>query len=120
MMGFPPDPTRWQDEQGQANLAVRAAGETIRALPQAEPLAAAQLARIAARIRTERPHRLHRWVPVAVALLLGIATAASAARLNILPGWLTGAKPKTLATATGWIASYRILGLRPLEVLREE
>jgi len=25
-----------------------------------------------------------------------------------------------LAIATGWIASYRILGLRPLEVLREE
>jgi putative ABC transport system permease protein len=25
-----------------------------------------------------------------------------------------------LATATGWIASYRILGLRPLQVLREE
>jgi putative ABC transport system permease protein len=25
-----------------------------------------------------------------------------------------------LATATGWIASYKILGLRPLEVLREE
>jgi putative ABC transport system permease protein len=25
-----------------------------------------------------------------------------------------------LATATGWIASYSILGLRPLEVLREE
>ena len=25
-----------------------------------------------------------------------------------------------LATATGWIASYRLLGLRPLEVLREE
>ena len=25
-----------------------------------------------------------------------------------------------LATATGWIASYRVLGLRPLEVLREE
>jgi putative ABC transport system permease protein len=25
-----------------------------------------------------------------------------------------------LATATGWVASYRILGLRPLEVLREE
>ena len=99
MMGFRPDPTRWQDEQGQANLAVRAAGETIRALPQAEPLAAAQLARIAARIRTERPHRLHRWVPVAVALLLGIATAASAARLNILPGWLTGARPKTLVAA---------------------
>ena len=25
-----------------------------------------------------------------------------------------------LATVTGWIASYRILGLRPLQVLREE
>jgi putative ABC transport system permease protein len=25
-----------------------------------------------------------------------------------------------LATATGWMASFRILGLRPLEVLREE
>jgi putative ABC transport system permease protein len=25
-----------------------------------------------------------------------------------------------LAAATGWIASYRILGLRPLQVLREE
>lgn len=25
-----------------------------------------------------------------------------------------------LATGTGWLASYRILGLRPLEVLREE
>jgi len=25
-----------------------------------------------------------------------------------------------LATATGWLASYRVLGLRPLEVLREE
>jgi len=25
-----------------------------------------------------------------------------------------------LATGTGWVASFRILGLRPLEVLREE
>jgi putative ABC transport system permease protein len=25
-----------------------------------------------------------------------------------------------LATATGWLASFKILGLRPLEVLREE
>jgi putative ABC transport system permease protein len=31
---------------------------------------------------------------------------------------LTGTS--VLATATGWIASYRILGLRPLQVLREE
>jgi len=38
--------------------------------------------------------------------------------------WLAGlvalAGTAVLATATGWIASYRILGLRPLEVLREE
>ncbi len=98
MMGSLPDPPRWKDEQGQANLAERAAGETLRALPQAEPLAAAQLARIAARIRAERPRRLYRWVPVTIALLLGIATAASAARLNILPGWLMGTKPKTLVS----------------------
>ncbi len=30
------------------------------------------------------------------------------------------ASTAVLATTTGWIASYRILGLRPLEVLREE
>ncbi|MGO8759602.1 MAG: ABC transporter permease [Terracidiphilus sp.] len=38
--------------------------------------------------------------------------------------WVAGlaalAGTAVLATATGWIASYRILGLRPLEVLREE
>lgn len=38
--------------------------------------------------------------------------------------WVAGAVAlagtAVLATATGWIASYRILGLRPLEVLREE
>ncbi|MGA2572148.1 MAG: FtsX-like permease family protein [Terracidiphilus sp.] len=38
--------------------------------------------------------------------------------------WLAGlvalAGTAVLATATGWLASYRILGLRPLEVLREE
>jgi putative ABC transport system permease protein len=38
--------------------------------------------------------------------------------------WLAGVVAllgtAVLATATGWIASYRILGLRPLEVLREE
>lgn len=98
MMGSLPDPPRWKDEQGQSNLAERAAGETLRALLQPEPLAATQLARIAARIRAERPRRHYRWVPVTVALLLGIATAASAARLNILPGWLMGTKPKTLVS----------------------
>jgi putative ABC transport system permease protein len=38
--------------------------------------------------------------------------------------WLGGAVAligtAILATGTGWLASYRILGLRPLEVLREE
>ncbi|MGH9598766.1 MAG: FtsX-like permease family protein, partial [Terracidiphilus sp.] len=33
---------------------------------------------------------------------------------------ITLAGTAALAMATGWIASYRILGLRPLEVLREE
>ncbi|MGH9607910.1 MAG: ABC transporter permease [Terracidiphilus sp.] len=33
---------------------------------------------------------------------------------------ITLAGSAVLATVTGWVASYRILGLRPLEVLREE
>ena len=33
---------------------------------------------------------------------------------------ITPPQAAVLATGTGWIASYRILGLRPLEVLREE
>jgi putative ABC transport system permease protein len=36
------------------------------------------------------------------------------------PGLIALAGTAVLATATGWLASYRILGLRPLEVLREE
>ena len=45
-------------------------------------------------------------------------------KIDFHTDWLAGmvalAGTALLATATGWIASYRILGLRPLEVLREE
>ena len=36
------------------------------------------------------------------------------------PALIALAGTAVLATATGWLASYRILGLRPLEILREE
>jgi putative ABC transport system permease protein len=48
-------------------------------------------------------HRLD--VPYRVQLSVGIAAAAGTALLAVL---------------TGWLASIRILGQRPLEVLREE
>ncbi|HEY2470207.1 MAG TPA: FtsX-like permease family protein [Terracidiphilus sp.] len=41
-------------------------------------------------------------------------------RIDWLATLVALAGTAVLATATGWIASYRILGLRPLEVLREE
>ena len=37
-----------------------------------------------------------------------------------VPALIALAGTAALATATGWLASCRILGLRPLEVLREE
>jgi putative ABC transport system permease protein len=41
-------------------------------------------------------------------------------RINWLATVIALLGTAVLATGTGWIASYRILGLRPLEVLREE
>lgn len=41
-------------------------------------------------------------------------------QIEWLAGFLTLVGTALLATATGWVASYRILGQKPLEVLREE
>jgi putative ABC transport system permease protein len=41
-------------------------------------------------------------------------------QIEWLAGFLTLVGTAFLATATGWVASYRILGQKPLEVLREE
>lgn len=93
-----PDPPRWKDERAQANLAERSAGETLRSLPQAEPLTPVQLSRIAARIRVTRPRRLGRLVFLTLSLLVGVATAASAAHLDLLPTWLGGSRPKAVTS----------------------
>ena len=98
MSQLQPEPPRWRDEREQTNVAERAAGETLRFLPQREPLTDVQLARIAARIRATKPRSLHRLVLVAAALLLGVATAASAAHLDILPAWIAGTKLKAVTS----------------------
>jgi hypothetical protein len=89
MNDFLPDPPRWKERLDQVNLAEREAGRAIRFMPEPEPLPAAQLTRIAARIRVDRPQRRHFWLTATAALLLGGATVAFAAHLNVLPDWLT-------------------------------
>jgi len=84
-----PDPPRWKERFDQTHVAEREAGRVIRVMRAPEPLPAAQLVRIAARIRVERPRRRTFWLAATAALLLGGATVASAAHLNVLPGWLT-------------------------------
>ena len=89
MSDFQPDPPRWKERQDQSNLAERDAGRAIRFMRAHEPLPAAQLTRIAARILAARPRRRTFWLTVTAALLFGGATVASAAYVNVLPGWLT-------------------------------
>jgi hypothetical protein len=91
-----PDPQRWRDANQQANLTERTAGATLRSLAQPEPLSPAQLGRVAAHIRAARTRRVPRLLPAFAALLLGIATAASAAHLNLLPRWLGGGETRSL------------------------
>lgn len=92
MSGFLVEPTRWKDRTDQANLAERAVGQHIRSLHGPEPLSTAQLARIAARIRSERssPRPMRLWLMATAALVLCGATVASAAHMKILPVWLIG------------------------------
>lgn len=90
MTDFLRDPPRWKERSDQARLAERAAGQMVRKLGTAEPLSDVQLARIAARVRAQRPHphRLRFWVPATAVLLFGGVAAASAAHIDILPRWL--------------------------------
>jgi hypothetical protein len=89
MSDFLPDPPRWKEHLDQANLAEREAGQMIRFMHTPEPLPAAQLTRIAAGIRAARPRRRYFWLTVTAALLFCGATVASAAYLDVFPGWLT-------------------------------
>jgi hypothetical protein len=89
-------PPRWREQDDSPNPLDRAAGEAVRAFHH-EPLTSVQVSRIAARIRTAPSHRRHRLIPAVVALLLGIATAASATHLDLLPRWL-GGQPRSVTT----------------------
>jgi putative ABC transport system permease protein len=42
------------------------------------------------------------------------------ARLDLVPVFASIAGTAALAIATGWLASYRTLGQKPLEILRDE
>jgi hypothetical protein len=96
------DPPRWKDRDDQSNTAERAAGAAIRSLAPCKPLSPVQLARIAAEIRpapnARSPRRL--WLALATGLLLCTATAASAARLTLLPHWLVAVFHRDLPPRT--------------------
>lgn len=84
MKTLPDNPERWSERVGQSNVAERAAGNTVRALPQPPALSSATYARIWANVQMQRP-RLHaRWAFAMAAAVLGIATVASAARMGFL------------------------------------
>lgn len=85
------DPPRWREHRDQNNVAERTIGQDLRAIRTPAILSGAQMARIAARIRPSRPRYSRPWLVVAAALVLGVATAAFATHLHLLPRWLTGA-----------------------------
>jgi hypothetical protein len=89
-------PPRWREQDDSPDPLDHAAGEAVRAIHH-QPLTPVQVSRIAARIRTATSHRRHRLIPAVVALLLGIATAASATHLDLLPRWL-GGRPHSVTT----------------------
>ena len=86
------DPPRWRDHRDQSNLAERMLGQDLRAVRTPMLLSGPHMARLAACLRPARARRSRVWIVLAASLLLGLATAASAARLKLLPRWLTGAE----------------------------
>jgi hypothetical protein len=87
-----PEPARLRDRHDQPNLVERIAGQAARDSAEPAPLSPIAMARIAARIRARRAGKVSRaslsWALVMGAFLLGIATAASAAHLDLVPRWL--------------------------------
>ncbi len=94
------DPPRWKDRTDQANLTERSAGHAVRCARAVPSRSAPSLSRVAAGIRSSRPPMRLAWVVVTAALVLGLATAASAARLKLIPNWLIRiVQPQTSAPA---------------------
>jgi hypothetical protein len=93
------DPPRWREHREQSDRAERTLGQDLRAIKTPAPLSGPQMARIAAGLRPSRPPRSLPWLVMAASLFLLVATAASAARLNLLPRWLKGAStPRPMPT----------------------
>jgi hypothetical protein len=97
MTGVISEPTRLRDQRDPADLVERIAGQAARDAAEPAPLSRTALERIAAQIdaRSDRKRRFLPlgWALVMGAFLLGIVTAASAARLDLLPSWLGSIVP---------------------------
>ena len=94
------DPPRWREHADQSNLTERAFGQALRAMVTPPPLSGPQMARLAAGLRPSRAQRSRAWIAVGAAFILGLATAASAAHLSILPRWLMGPASPPLPAVT--------------------
>jgi len=117
MKGLPEDPTRLRDSCDRPNLVERIAGHAARDLSQPEQLSSFAMAKIAARIDADRPTRSGSlrlgWVLVVGSFLLGIATAASAAHLDLVPRWVTRIMRGELAS-TSRTSAPTVAKVRPL------
>jgi hypothetical protein len=93
MSGLPADPIRLCEQRDQPCLAERVAGAAARELSLPARFSPGAMARVAMDIEARRVRKIgaprRNLVLVLAALLLGIATAASAAHLNLVPRWIT-------------------------------
>jgi hypothetical protein len=92
MNGHSENPARLKDQHDQPNLVERIAGQAARDMSELIPLSATAMARVAARIdgRRSQRHGLRLgWVLAMGSFLLGIATVAWAAHLDLVPRWIT-------------------------------
>jgi hypothetical protein len=87
------DPPRLSERRDQPDLVERIAAQALRDMPPPAQLSPSALARIASAVdRHGAPERRRGrlgWMLAATAFLLGFATAASAAHLDLVPTWLS-------------------------------
>lgn len=93
MSGRTSDPIRWRDREGACDRAERSAGAAVRLIDEPPPLSPDAWTRLSLEIRGGRPRHQTRVAYLAAAFLIGVTTAASAARLDLVPTWLTRALP---------------------------